>query len=326
MKEFTFGVLTYNHEAYILEHLESIKYLIQEYGFGISVDIVINDDCSRDKTVSVIEQWLQSNCNIFRNVIKLFNRKNIGTCRSFLNIVKNTRTDSLKITAGDDVYSCENLFEYGCLPEGISILSGVPLNIIDGKLKKNKRELFEIFLSHHIYKNMKFIDRFTGVSNNNAPNIFYEKSILITPEYEAFVSQYDVVEDWPTQIFIAENYPETKFHLVDKVFVYYRRTDGSTFIVASQRFIKDKSLLYKYLISHSASLIEKIFIKNRYFLFVIGSSFLNKILNFSFYSFLIRSLPYYTVTEKKIDRISMDVFEKHYEVIKNRASSFILKD
>lgn len=326
MKEFTFGVLTFNHEKYILEHLESIKYLIQEYGNNFFVDIVISDDSSCDKTVSIVEQWLQLNCNIFRNITKLFNNKNIGTCQSFLNIVKSTKTESLKITAGDDVYSCENLFKYAILPAGVSILSGVPLNIIDGRIKKNKRELFEIFLSHEIYKNRSFMDRFKGLSNNNAPNIFYKKSILITPEYGSFISQYDVVEDWPTQIFIAENYPKTKFHLVEKILVYYRRTAGSTFIVANQRFIRDKSLVYKYLVSRSTGMVDRILIKNRYFLFILNNRFFNKILNFSFYSFLIQSIPYYIITRRKVDRLSMDVFERHYEIIRTRAVSFVFKD
>lgn len=326
MKEFTFGVLSFNHELYIIEHLESIKYLIEKYGSDIFVDLVINDDCSSDKTTILIDKWLKLNSHFFRNVNKLFNNKNIGTCQSFLNVVKNTKTDALKITAGDDVYSCENLFEYGLLPESVSILSGIPLNIIDGQLSKNRRELFEILLSHQIYKNRKFIVRFIGLSNNNAPNIFYAKSILTTSEYVLFISKYDVVEDWPTQIFIAENYPATKFHLIEKVFVYYRRTGGSTFIVANQRFIKDKSLLYEYLTSRSVGMFEKIFIKNRYFLFILGNRFFNKILNFSFYSFLIRSIPYYVSTGRKIDKLSTSAFEMHYGIIKSRAVSFFVEN
>ncbi len=324
MNDFTFGVLTFNHESYILEHLESIKYLIQEYGNEIFVDIIINDDCSHDKTTFIIDRWLKLNSKIFRNITKIFCKKNIGTCQSLLNIVKHTKTASLKITAGDDVYSCENLFKYGNLSEKVSILSGIPLNIIDGKLRKNRRDLFEILLTQSIYKNKKFIDRFTGLSNNNAPNIFYKKTILATSEYATFLSQYDVVEDWPTQIFIAENYPETEFKLIEKIFVYYRRTDGSIFIVANQRFIKDKSLVYQYLTNQSSKWIEKIFIRNRHFLFLINKKILNKILNLSFYLFLIRSVPYYTSTRRKIENISITSFEEHYTEIKKRASSFVV--
>ena len=187
MKEFTFGVLSFNHESYIIEHLESIKYLIERHGSDIFVDLVINDDCSRDKTTILIDKWLGFNSHFFRNVNKIFNNKNIGTCQSFLNIVRNTKTDALKITAGDDVYSCENLFEYGVLPEDVSILSGIPLNIIDGEIIKNNRELLGVYLSREIYKDKNYLDRFKGLSNNNAPNIFYNKSNLTSLKFESFI-------------------------------------------------------------------------------------------------------------------------------------------
>ena len=43
---FTFLTVAYNHEKFILEHLESIRYLVNNYGDGIDVSIIINDDCS----------------------------------------------------------------------------------------------------------------------------------------------------------------------------------------------------------------------------------------------------------------------------------------
>ena len=325
MKEFTFGVLAFNHESYIIEHLESIKYLIERHGSDIFVDLVINDDCSRDKTIILIDKWLGLNSHFFRNINKIFNNKNIGTCQSFLNIVRNTKTDALKITAGDDVYSCENLFEYGVLPEDVSILSGIPLNIIDGEIIKNNRELLGVYLSREIYKDKNYLDRFKGLSNNNAPNIFYNKSNLTSLKFESFISKCDVIEDWSTQIFIAENYPETKFSLVEKVFVYYRRTEGSTYIVANNRFVKDKLFIYQYLIDGSLSVFEKILLKNRRFLFVSGNGVFNKIFNIAFYQFFIRSIPYIFREKKKIEKINTSRFVSHYEIIKSNASSFYSK-
>ena len=51
-----------------------------------------------------------------------------------------------------------------------------------------------------------------------------------------------MIEDGPLQIAIARQYPERKFQLINYVLVYYRRTSGSTFLVASDRFINDKVL------------------------------------------------------------------------------------
>lgn len=325
MTSFTFGVLAYNHEAYIIEHLESIKYLVEHYGRHIAVDIVVNDDCSSDKTTMLVTQWLQANGAMFKRVTKLFNSKNIGTAKSFLNIIKNVRTTALKITAADDVYSCEDLFAYGDLPANVSILSGLPLTIIDGKLEKNNRIIIEILLSQALYQNTSMEKRFTGLSNNNAPNIFYKQAILATLQYQEFVSQYDVLEDWPTQIFISKHYPATEFSLVKKVFVYYRRTKGSTFLIANERFINDKYRLYTYLIDQSSDFFEKILLKNRRFLFKIGNPVLNKLLNLSVYIFLLKSVFVYLSVKKQADNIETLKFTKHYIHIKNRAACFLLK-
>ena len=67
MKEFTFVIITYNQEQYILQHLESIKYQINKYGKGISVYLIISDDHSLDRTLQLAEIWLQENSCFFYN-------------------------------------------------------------------------------------------------------------------------------------------------------------------------------------------------------------------------------------------------------------------
>ena len=52
---FVFVTLTFNHEKYIIEHLESIKYQVENYGQKFSTKIVINDDCSSDKIALILE-------------------------------------------------------------------------------------------------------------------------------------------------------------------------------------------------------------------------------------------------------------------------------
>ena len=77
--EFVFGVMTYNQESIICETLESIKYQIETYGKDIDCTIIITDDCSKDKTVKVIENWLKNNGELFCNIIKKYNKENKKT-------------------------------------------------------------------------------------------------------------------------------------------------------------------------------------------------------------------------------------------------------
>ncbi|WP_288927434.1 glycosyltransferase, partial [uncultured Trichococcus sp.] len=58
---FTFVAITYNHEKYIIEHLESIKYQIENFSKGKQVNLVISDDGSMDNTMLYAQQWIERN-------------------------------------------------------------------------------------------------------------------------------------------------------------------------------------------------------------------------------------------------------------------------
>ena len=62
---FAFLVITFNHRDYIVEHLESIKYLVKTYGSDIDVDLIVSDDCSLDNTSLLVDQWCVLNKSLF---------------------------------------------------------------------------------------------------------------------------------------------------------------------------------------------------------------------------------------------------------------------
>lgn len=321
-----FLVLAYNHEDYIIEHLESIKYLIQRYAENIDVDIVVNDDCSSDKTVELLSLWLSKNEYLFRSVVTIFNKKNIGTCASVLNMLECVTADALKLTAGDDVYSYENIFAYAGISDEVSILSGIPVSLVNGELFEDKKDIFSIVSSQVIYKDKPLIDRFRFLSNNNAPNIIYNKKYLMSAEVKSYLSNFDVVEDWPLQISIAENFPITKFFLMNKVFVYYRRTQGSAYIVAGSRFVSDKKKIFKHLIAKAGNGFDVIVLKNRLFLFKLQNAILNKLLNISVYMYLLRCIVnLYTISiDCRRARVDVAAHLNHYQKIRQAASDYKL--
>lgn len=324
-RSFAFVVLTYNHEEYIVEHLESIKFLVESYGQELHVDIVVNDDCSADKTTFLVSKWLEYNNSIFRNIIKIFNERNVGTCKSVLNAIAAVDTDALKITAGDDVYSFENIFEHAFLEDDCAIRSGIPLSLIDGVLSENKSDIFNIVASQVIYCGKPLIDRFSYLSNNNAPNIIYNKNLLVDDNVREFLNQFDVIEDWPIQIAIARKNPDKKFDLKYKVFVYYRRTSGSIYLVAGSRFYKDKMQCYIALMEFLGSPFRKFLLGNRLFLFKNGSRLLNKLVNFSFYIYLLNvfSKVHFVVLNYFRFNSRLDLHRRHYGFLVQRSKFFM---
>jgi len=328
IQSFAFCVLAYNHEKYIVEHLESIKYLIEVHGTGIDFQIIVNDDCSKDRTTSLIDLWLKKNSKLFTDVVKIYNDVNVGTCSSLKNILERLKVEFCKITAGDDVYSFEDIFQSIESFGHNDILSGVPLSLVDGDLKKNGFDVFNILASDVIYKSGALINRFKEISVNNAPNIIYKKEYLKNEKIVDFFSKYDVVEDWPLQIAIAESKESPKFYLDSVVFVYYRRTSGSAFIVASDRFVKDQTNVFEYLIRNETSLIKKLILKNRLLCFISDSTFVKRFLNSAKWIYAIRiSINIFPIL-KRMNNLNLDTSKhrKHYHEIQNRSKKFHLEN
>tara|TARA_B100000963_G_scaffold361702_1_gene398807 strand:+ start:6905 stop:7912 length:1008 start_codon:yes stop_codon:yes gene_type:complete len=321
---FAFMVLTYNHEDYILEHLESIKYLINSFSKNIDVDIIINDDCSKDDTCYLIDQWLKINKDLFRYTETIYNRTNLGTCESVKNLISKLKADNCKLTAGDDVYSYENIFELSMFKSDIAMLSGRALFLYGDNLMFDRASNILATATQIIYKKDSLLHRFKHFSYNNAPNILYSRNCLTNSEVLLHLDQFDVIEDWPLQIAIARQFPILKFELIDKVLVYYRRTQGSIFIVANDRFKKDKESIYNDLIKKEQNLIERIRLTSRKLCFKTDNRVINKLLNLDFYLFGISFLLnlFKIFQKEKTLAISVDPHQKHYSEIRLKALNF----
>ena len=115
MQEFTFGMLTYNQEDYVIEHLESIKYQILNFGKDVKAYFVLSDDASKDNTVKYVEMWTEANKDLFAGIKIVAKKNNAGIVQNFLTMLNNIHTSHYKILAGDDLYYKNNLFEFNLL-------------------------------------------------------------------------------------------------------------------------------------------------------------------------------------------------------------------
>lgn len=319
---FAFLVLAYNHQDYILEHLESIKYLVQTHGAGVYVDLLINDDCSRDQTRNLVDRWLAVNATLFRRVKTLYNPKNLGTCASVNNLLSYMVAERCKLTAGDDVYSFENIFDLTQHSVDVAMVSGRALYLLGDQLSIDRMTNTLATVTQIVYQTKTLLHRFKHLSYNNAPNLLYAKECLMHPKVRAYLQRFDVVEDWPLQVAIAHEFPERRLKLIDRVLVYYRRTPGSTYLVANQRFVKDKLQVYDDLIEHESNLIEWIRLFSRRFCFKSQNRWVNKLLNLDLYFFIISfvlQMPFIIKREVAL-KINSAKHQLHYAYIKEKAA------
>lgn len=322
---YTFVVLAYNHSDYILEHLESVKYLVENYGDGLAIDLIIADDSSRDNTVALARLWLEKNSNLFRRASVLSDDVNRGTCKNLTRALSHVATKYCKITAGDDVYSCENLFVEIEKIDSNHILSGLPLNLIDGKLGHSRFDLFNIFATNEIYAKHQYMTRLKRINFFNSPSVVYATPALLNSVVKDFIERFSVTEDYPLQIKMAEIYRPLKFHQVEKIFVYYRRTVNSTYIVKSAQFNRDKVNIFNYLIESERNVLSRFLLRNRLFCYGLGNGYLKRILNLNLYLYgfcVFLNLNSILKKFKKFDA-QLKKHQNHYDLVALRAKSFL---
>lgn len=86
--------LSYNHEKFVLETLNSV--VNQNY---LPIELIIVDDCSSDATKSIIEDWLLYH----PNVTFIANEVNLGNTKSINNALKTAKGSYIIDLAADDL-------------------------------------------------------------------------------------------------------------------------------------------------------------------------------------------------------------------------------
>ena len=111
-------VTSYNHESYIRQALDSVKN--QTYG---NVEVIITDDCSTDKSATIIQEWLDEN-NFSATFIA--NTVNMGICAVRNQALELARGKYICTLSTDDWYDEDHIkFQVAAfeqLPETVAFI------------------------------------------------------------------------------------------------------------------------------------------------------------------------------------------------------------
>lgn len=224
MQEFTFGMLTYNQEDYVFEHLESIKYQIENYGKDVKVYFVLSDDASKDNTVKYVEDWIEAHKELFVGVAIVTKEKNEGIVPNYLMMLSNIHTQYYKILAGDDLYYKNNVFEL--VRRGDFLLT--PMICFDKEriLQDKKRYNFKQLLlcqsrgclKKYLVKRLKYSNCI------DAPGVFLNHR-LIDKDMLQELRWYQWIEDIPMWNYLL-NKPDVNVELLQEPYVLYRSEVG----------------------------------------------------------------------------------------------------
>lgn len=90
-------VVTYNHEKYIKECLESI--VTQKCDFDF--EVIVGEDCSTDSTRAIVQEYVDK----YPNIVKpLFHEKNVGPTQNFIQVNKKAIGTYIAHMDGDDFW------------------------------------------------------------------------------------------------------------------------------------------------------------------------------------------------------------------------------
>jgi glycosyltransferase involved in cell wall biosynthesis len=209
----SFIALSYNHAAFLLETLESIKNQKAE----VDYEIIITDDGSKDNSVELISNWVENNQEKFK-VKKLINKTNEGLCKTLNKAIQMANGKWIKLIACDDIIE-ENYVEevlkiiYSYDEVGLIITDMSHINQKGEKIRDSNWEYSQTRISNEIVNNF---DNLLRSQYLNAPTVIYKKELWEN------IGGYDeglIYDDWD---FLLRAKKKTNFYAIQKSLVRYR--------------------------------------------------------------------------------------------------------
>lgn len=212
----------YNHEKYVKDCLQSI--LHQTY---CDYEVIICDDCSRDKSVEIIQQQKTEFDKKGIRLLLIENQQNKGLTPNINGMLQHAEGEYIKIIASDDMLA-ENYLE-----EMVAVLAkddSLKFAFSNGRKVKEEAEypmkqewmdaaLFETLpdCRNNVVERI-FVDNFIP-----APSILFRHSVL--EEVEGYDEQIGI-EDLEMSLRVLSRYPEG-LGATEKQLVYYRINENS---------------------------------------------------------------------------------------------------
>lgn len=245
-------VITYNSESTVLETLDSIKN--QTYQ---SIELIISDDCSKDKTVELCNSWLLQNSERFIRTEMITVKENTGISANCNRGLIHVQGEWVKLIAGDD-----SLFE-DCIMQNIDFIKKNP----SIRALQTFSEMYVDVLSGQstgkvpLGKNLKFFKLQTAELQNKylqnhgnvvaAPSMFIEKKVL--DKVGGYDERFKMMEDFPLWLKLTES--GIKFYLLEESTIRYRIHSKS--VMKNKKPFISAKFAYEYI-----SFIEEFF-KNK---------------------------------------------------------------
>ncbi len=179
-------LLTYNHEDYIRQCLDSI--LAQQVNF--KYEVVVGDDCSQDSTQDILREYQEKNPDIFQMYLR---DHNLGATRNLYDILNKCKGKYLAGIEGDDYWIDENKLQiqFDFLenhPEYIGCSHDVKMIDELGQERPMGRKYFAT-CHWKYYKEVYTYNDFVKFEKPGQASTWFYRNIFINPKYDYSIIQ-----------------------------------------------------------------------------------------------------------------------------------------
>lgn len=231
MEQFTFGVLAYNVEKYIIECLESIKYQIQHFGSEYECKLIVAEDCSTDNTLKLIEGWVHKNNGLFLGGVEILKHPvNQGLVKNIISLYKKIDTPNFKVIDGDDIFYKNNVFD---LLGKNDVVITTTLHFQNGYLlnKSENYHFYRLFKQKKILDYLKESYKYRHILET--PGVFFSGNLLGESLFNA-MRPYKMLDDIPRWKHIF-NQEGLSVRVSEKPYVLYRIGSGVSLNVNNEK-------------------------------------------------------------------------------------------
>lgn len=229
----TVVIITYNSATTVIETLDSIGN--QTYS---NIELIISDDCSKDNTIDLVNNWVVQNKNRFVRIEVVKSSINTGVAPNLNRGIDKAKGEWIKSLAGDDTLVTTAIEEYvRFVQENNCCICFAKMRTFGIDEKANQLNMS--FLED-IYKDLKLPTREQQYSVAlkrhimPGPGIFYKRSFFY--EIGRFNEKYPMAEEYDFQLRVLDR---TKFYFIDKYLVNWRISPSSLSHSIDNPFVKD---------------------------------------------------------------------------------------
>lgn len=243
-KMLSFLILSYNHEKYILQNLESIKHQIMHFGEGYCFELIVSDDCSTDRSFNLVKEWCERNADLFERWHINRNERNMGTSKNLVNSLCFVTGEYLKLLGGDDLLPHTSIFPFIEALHDNDMVMGLPIYFDEngGRTMEMKAHLQTELLDGRV----PYRKRIIKPCFVHSPSVYLRSKYATNKEMINFIGTFKIIDDYPMWLKFAEYQPPIRYKFIPKVAVLYRRTIGSVYIFRNKDFLDDRIALCRY--------------------------------------------------------------------------------